>query len=72
MEIIKNMTNMELFEEYKRWGRVITPSDEVEKLVIELTRENLEKEIKRRLEDPDDLFDFKTFDKNIEEKINDL
>lgn len=63
---------MELFEEYKRWGRVITPSDEVEKLVIELTRENLEKEIKRRLEDPDDLFDFKTLDKNIEEKINDL
>ena len=66
------MTNMELFEEYKRWGRVTTPSDEVEKLVIELTRENLEKEIKRRLEDPDDLFDFKTLDKNIEEKINDL
>lgn len=66
------MTNMELFEEYKRWGRVTTPGDEVEKLVIELTRENLEKEIKRRLEDPDDLFDFKTLDKNIEKKINDL
>lgn len=63
---------MELFEEYKRWGRLNAPSDEVEKLVIELTRENLEKEIKRRLEDPDDLFDFKTLDKNIEKKINDL